>query len=274
MDQQTFNAMLKEHRRRMALRETASFRWTNPVWNNLKLNQAWAIGYTSHLFRQKKFNNIAEWELYYYESGQARLEKISRLPKEHQLLLLNFKESPFKPEYNCLKDLHRSINKYSGRTESELVDIATYFHEQICPIGSPMEITLDNCIDFVKIRIIDEISIGIERENNTIARLKTLFPSIVFKETEASFDSEYSVDYEAFVGNKLLFGIQVKSEKYQRAQSEMLLKTKDFNQRKQDDYTKKFGAEVINVYAKIDGYIPGNIVIEKIRSYITTKPAA
>lgn len=262
--------LVYEKNRRMELRRTLKFKSTNEIWNTLCLNQSWCIGYLTKLFKTKHFKNHSEWESFYYNSGQLRLEKINKLPKSKQSILNNFKINATDNSnlINSLEKRDININKYSGRTEQELCEIGKYMYDKINETGNKMCITLDECIDFVKIRVIDEISIGIEREINTINKLKSFYPNLTFKEVPVEFDAKYCVDYEVYKNQKLILALQIKSDKYRKGTSAIMTETKSFNIQKNKNYKAKYGIDVMYIYSKQNGFIEDFASIKNISNYI------
>lgn len=258
-----------ERNRRMKVRQTPKFKSTNAIWNQLSLNHAWCIGYLTKLYKMKKFKSHQEWENFYFESGAERLRKISRLSGEKQILLKDFAAdtSNFN-KMSVLTSEEINLNKYSGRTEKELYLIAEYMRSEIVKRGNKMHIKLSECVDFVKIRVLDEISIGIEREVNTMAKLQSFYPNLTFKEVPVDFDSKYCVDCEVYDKGNLILAIQIKSDKYKHDESKMLKETKLYNLDKNRRYKEKYGVDVMYVYSAPNGYIEDFSSIKKINSYI------
>ncbi len=65
------------------------FNSTNGLWNNMKLNSPWSVGYVTSLIQSKTFQNKEEWEQFYYDSGELRKQKISILDKDLKSKLNN-----------------------------------------------------------------------------------------------------------------------------------------------------------------------------------------
>lgn len=260
------NQLLKERNRRLSLRSTRKFKSTNKIWNDLKLNQSWSIGYLTTLFKKQNFINIADWEIFYYKSGEERLMKINKLPPHKQNLLKRITFVPNMKEMSYLTKQEISLNKYYGRTETELIEIGKYMHKEICKRGNPLSIRLDECIDFVKIRVIDEISMGIERELNTIKELERIFPNLRFKQVPVEIDSKYAIDCEVYNQNDRILALQIKSNAYKINNSDILNDTKKFNEEKNTNYKSKYGVDVLYVYSEINGNILNTEIFDLINN--------
>lgn len=97
----------------------ALFESTNGLWNDLMLNDPWSVGYVTTLIEMKTFDNKEDWESFYYESGEERDNKISKLSIElqnkindEQLVLKNKSEI-----YNMSWSM-KNINYNYGRTKT------------------------------------------------------------------------------------------------------------------------------------------------------------
>ena len=76
-------------------------------------------------------------------------------------------------------------------------------------------LTLEDCFECVRFRVICETWNGIIlRENNTITKLKSLFPALRFEKTTGEIDHTYAVDFEVYKGSTLICGIQIKPKSY------------------------------------------------------------
>ncbi|PLS19573.1 hypothetical protein CVD28_03910 [Bacillus sp. M6-12] len=259
-----------ERKRRLDLRNTRKFKSTNKIWNDLGLNHAWTIGYLTKLFKAYSGKDYEAWERFYYQSGEKRLQHIHALPLEKQTLLKDFK-IPSTNQYSELYQVtneEKNLNAYYGRTEQELVEIGSFMYQQINKRENPLFITEKECIDFVKIRVLDEIFIGIEREINTIKKLETFFPEATFKEVSVEMDAKYAVDYEVYLNGELMVALQIKSSHYKVDNQSIVKKTKAFNHNKNIAYTKEFGVDVLYIYATETGYIEDRKTFPTIYSYL------
>jgi hypothetical protein len=263
----------QERKRRMALRSTPKFKSTNKIWNDLGLNRAWTIGYLTKLFKEFTGKEYHEWETFYYQSGTERLKLIESLPSEKGQVLKNFKIHAYKQfeDMYAITNQEKNYNAYYGRTEKELEEIGSFMYDEICKRGNRLLITANECIDFVKIRVLDEIFIGIEREVNTIKKLQYMFPQAIFKEVSVEMDSKYAVDYEVYMEGKLVVALQIKSSHYKNDNQVVLQETKSFNHNKNREYKKAFGVDVIYVYSNENGFIEDRKTFPLIHSYLYKK---
>ena len=61
------------------------------------------------------------------------------------------------------------------------------------------DLTLDECIECVRFRVICETWNGIIlRENNTIETLQRQFPKLRFEKADGEMDHSYAVDFQVF----------------------------------------------------------------------------
>ena len=227
------------------------FQSTNATWNALMLNDPWSVGYVSDLIERKPFQNKEDWEKHYYESGTARQALLLKLPSNDKKLLNNFllkKENPslFKKIPHQLKRLNTGY----GRTREDLTAKAQVLKEKM-----NTRLSLDECFECVRFRTICETWNGIKiREKEAIEKLKALFPMIHFQKTDGEIDYQFGVDYELFLNEKLLGGIQIKPKSY-LGNAAYIQKAKQANARKHAEYTHKTGTNVRVVVADLNGNI-------------------
>lgn len=238
------------------------FKSTNYIWNRLRLNNPWSIGYVSNLIESKTFNSKEEWKEFYYQSGEERLKLIENIcSKEHKRALLDFTKSAQLPKE--IKDLNLSF----GRTEKELDERGQYMYEQIVEEGNPLKITLAECIYMVKYRVMAETWNGIiAREHNTVKAMEAQFPEITFRKSEGERDYSYGIDYELFENESLLCAVQIKPMSYQKGISREIIKAKKANEAKNLKYQEDYKADVLYVYSNSKGVINNQDVLEKIRA--------
>ena len=62
------------------------FKSTNAIWNELKLNSPWSVGYVTNLIESSIFSSKEEWRDYYYNSGKERLLQIGRSRYVNELM--------------------------------------------------------------------------------------------------------------------------------------------------------------------------------------------
>jgi len=135
-----------------------------------------------------------------------------------------------------------------GRTKEQLMEVAKKLHE-----GVGDEYTLEECFYITEYRVIKESWDGIvNREKKTIHRLQQTFKEIDFRKTEGLFDDKYAVDFEAYLNDELICGIQIKPKSYEYTSSG----TKKVNFFKNEEYTKDFGVKVYYILSDLDGNFP------------------
>lgn len=238
------------------------FKSTNYIWNRLRLNNPWSIGYVSNLIESKTFSSKEEWKEFYYQSGEERLRLIGNICSEEQKrALMDFTKSTQLPKE--LKELNLSF----GRTERELDERGQYMYEQIVEEGNPLKISLAECIYMVKYRVMAETWNGIiAREHNTVKNMEAQFPGITFKKSEGERDYSYGIDYELFDNESLLCAVQIKPMSYQKGISREIIKAKKANEAKNQKYKEDYNADVLYVYSNSKGIINNQDVLEKIRA--------
>lgn len=243
------------------------FRKTNGLWNSLMLNDPWSVGYVSTLIELKTFQNKEEWEEFYYEMGDYRNKQFQDLSastvailEDEQLIRTNRKN------VDTLAGDLKAINTQNGRTKSQLAKKGKILFENIKT--SAPDISLDDCIECVRYRVICETWNGIIiREKNTIRVLKTIFTDLTFEKQAGDFDHRYAVDYEIKKGTELICGIQIKPKSY-TFDTPYLNKARSANHKKNAEYSEKFGKPVFDVISKGNGEIQNPDVIQQIKALI------
>ncbi|MEZ4907088.1 MAG: hypothetical protein R2771_05480 [Saprospiraceae bacterium] len=243
------------------------FESTNSIWNELRLNDPWSVGYVSKLITFSNFSTKEDWESFYYKSGEIRGKNIGKLPIDVQLILndeslvSNNPNKIYKLDYNFKK-----LNYNYGRTKKELYHKASILYRY--SKEKNIAITESECAEAVRFRTICQTWNGIIiRENNTIKTLKSSFPEIIFKSVKGYFDHKYAVDFEAFFGEKLLFGLQIKPESYSYNKS-YILKAKQANEAKNKDYSKTNNVEVLTIISNHNGTIQNIEIINEIKKIL------
>lgn len=241
---------------RMKLRDTREFKSTNTIWNDLKLNIGWSIGYLTYLHKISGATTFTEWETYYFISGRRRIQAINKLPILKKQMLLNhnlYRESPM-TNVNLLSRDEMSLNTHMGRTIDELNIIAKELYKGVIA-NELRNISLVDCQDYTYIRVLDETWLGVERELNTKQTLQNLMPKYEVRDVSIEIDRKYAVDFEIYLNDKLFLAVQVKSSKYHMNTSDILLRTKSYNSDKNKKYQDMYGVPVINVYSDLIGRI-------------------
>ena len=233
---------------------TARFERTNGLWNDLMLNDPWSVGYVTTLIEMETFNSKEEWEAYYYNSGENRNLKISKLTSDlkeklndEQLMLRNKSEI-----YKMSWDL-KNLNYNYGRTQQQIAYKGSILFQQATRKG--VDMTEEECIEAVRFRTICQTWNGIViRERNTISTLYRKFPTADFISTSGDFDYTYAVDYELKISEKLICGIQIKPKSY-LGNAPYLRKAQSANARKNQEFKNQFGKPVLNIISKNNGEV-------------------
>lgn len=230
------------------------FRSTNGPWNELMLNDPWSVGYVTSIIEYKNFANKEEWEELYYKTGEYRDQLINEKYSAYSEILNNeslIKVNPVK--VSELKYDIKQINFAHGRTKDQIKEKAYILHQHM--INLKQKISLAECIECVRFRTICETWNGVVlRERNTISALKNIFPNYDYRKVPGEIDHKYGVDIEVIKNEKLFLGLQIKPKSY-LSNAPYILKAKNANYKKNQEYLKDFGVKVINVISNIKGDI-------------------
>lgn len=245
---------------------TKKFTATNEIWNNLRLNAPWSVGYVSYLINVKTFTKKQHWEEFYYQTGNERNYLLQHTAQEQSTIQLLNNELL---SYKCPKRIanipnkFRKLNLYYGRTKKQLVQKGKILYQEAKKKG--IEISLEESVLCVKFRVLGETWNGIiGREKNVQACLRKIFRKATFKKTTADFDHKYAVDLELYQQNKLICGLQIKPTSYM-GKAPYLQTARKANQKKNEQYQKKFGVVVLNILANVNGAIKNREVMEQVK---------
>lgn len=245
------------------------FRSTNAKWNELMLNDPWSVGYVSTLIEASNWKSKEEWEQTYYASGAVRNKLI-----EENAAKLGYTKDFFndttvphnKAEYYALSWDVKNLNTQKGRTKEDFRAKGKILYDAVKNNGYGL--TLDECIECVRFRVICETWNGIIlRENNTVATLQRLFPNLTFEKAEGEMDHTYAVDFQVFNVGRLICALQIKPQTYQ-SNAPYIKKAKAANANKYAAYKEKYGASVLTVISTSKGEILNQDVISKIKALI------
>ncbi len=241
----------------------ARFESTNALWNDLMLNDPWSVGYVSALIEMQTFNNKEEWEEYYYVSGKRRNLELNKLPSHikeklnDELLVLRNKN-----EIAEMSKELKSLNYNYGRTKEQIAIKGNILFQNTIKTG--IKITEKECIEAVRFRTICQTWNGIAiRQRNTITTLTRRFPEVDFVSTSGDFDYRYAVDYELKISNELICAIQIKPKSY-TGNTSYLLKAKNANTRKNQEYKNQFYKPVFTIISNNKGEINNADVLNQI----------
>jgi hypothetical protein len=116
----------------------------------------------------------------------------------------------------------------------------------------------------VRFRVICETWNGvIVRERNTIQVLKEKFPDYEFRKVSGEIDHQYAVDYEVYKNGKLTVAIQIKPQSY-TWKAPYILKARQANMFKNQEYFKNFGVRVYDIIADTKGNIQNQEVLKNL----------
>ena len=235
------------------------FKSTNLLWNTLRLNAPWKIGYISSIIKQRKFKDKEEWKDYYFATGEKRLNEISKLPTSSQKSLNSDYPS---------KD--KTIAKYNynyGRTKNEILHIGDLLYEAVLKEGNKYELTRRDCRYIAYYRIICETWNGViateqKVHNEIINYFNKRECEIRLIDTSGDFDNKYAVDFEMYYQGKIICGLQVKPDTY-KGNKDYLEKIRAINELKFKNYKKIFNRDVFYIYADDKGCISNIEELEK-----------
>lgn len=238
--------MLIDRETRLEIRKTKAFKFTNHVWNMTRLNRPWTIGHIMKIADGKEFRSYEEWENYYLNSGEERKRILKGMPQLVRLSLENL--DPRQAPWRGVSFEDQEVNMAYGRTVAELRAIGSWLYDELVRKENPYRITKQDCFIHVFIRVIDESFIGMRRENMVYDHLVKKIPSFDIRRTSFVLDKDYGVDAEVYDGEKLVCGIQIKSEAYRRDMGRTLRPIKELDLTKNLAYSDRYGVPVLYVY--------------------------
>lgn len=143
------------------------------------------------------------------------------------------------------------------RTQEQLAEKGEMLFKSVKSLG----ITLEECFKAVRFRVVCETWNGIIiRERNTMIKLSLLFPDFSFWKTDGEFDYKYAVDYEVYLNEVLLCGLQIKPQSYEYDNSYVNL-AREANKKKNKEYFDLKGVPVLDVISHSAGDILNHEVI-------------
>lgn len=257
-DLSRYNIKIWNHSDRVKVANTDKrFKNTNDVFNSGKFNHMRKIGYCMQIIRECKPNKILSWQRYYNDSG-FELKKID---------MKNNKNA-------------KEIFLKHGRTVRDLVKLADKFKDELNKnTSSDRPYTLEECFNYLYIRVVDKTFIGYLREVFACEFLNEFCEKngLNLKETDMEKDVGNCVDYEIYKNDKLILGLQVKGIKYKQAVDNNNLVAISANRiltDGQDKYTTENGVPVLQLYVNNAFFVKNkNILINVINREVkkTTK---
>lgn len=218
---------LFEKEDREMFRNFKAFKETNEIWNRLGFNATAEVGNLMYLIKLSGAKTFEEWEKFYIKSGHERQGIIAR-------------------GYN--RYYTRDLDIEYGRTVRQLANKARTF-------ADATGIDIAFAFNSVYIRIIDETWLGYQRELKAI-KLLNKNKNIIVKNVDYKKDVKYAVDFEVFIKDELILGIQLKSTKYKRFATQ---ETKDMNIRKNNLYKNSEKVNVLYLYMDNDNDVIVNM---------------
>jgi hypothetical protein len=157
----------------------------------------------------------------------------------------------------------QSITSFLKVNQEVITELGICLHEKMAETDK--EITLDDCIGYIRNLTINRTYDGYIREKSVVNDgLAKIFPNITFEESPPELDHSGDVDYLGHVGEKA-FGIQIKpiTAKSNFGNYSMSERMKlSF-----EAFTEDFGGKVFIVFSN-DGEIGNTEVIEQIAQEI------
>jgi hypothetical protein len=233
------------------------FRSTNAMWNSLRLNSPWSVGYVTTLIESEIFASKEDWEKHYFQLGQARLDALSKLtPAQKQILTNELNQN------DAISWDLKNLNLQYGRTKDDLIRKGEILYESVK--NNRHHLTEDECYECVRYRVICETWNGvIVREKNTVQALLKLYPTLEFRKVSGKIDYQYAVDYEVFKNNELKIAIQIKPKSYLR-DAPYIQNARRANKAKNQLYTKDFRVSVIDIISEANGDIINHDILKKL----------
>lgn len=264
--------IIKTRAERLKFQKTELFSKLRKLKTSMGLNSIWSVGSLMNLCQKSKADNFYEWENYYFKSGKKRNGLVKRMTPEKQRLMNTYflNEEEMKDVKTLLSFKERTINMKHGRKLEELFEMGEMLYEEWKKHGYEY-ISINDCVNFIYISVVDVAWMGYAREKNTIAQLHKKFHWLSFRKSLDKEDIEFAVDYKIVRAGKLLGAIQIKSEKELRKPSKGLKKGKQYpskNVRRAIEKSKVFAEKenvpVLFVYAEEHGKIVNKNVIRQI----------
>lgn len=248
--------------------DAEKFRLTNAPWNELCLNDPWSVGIVTNIIELRAFKSKEEWEEFYYKMGDIRGKELDRLDAgtvsilNDELLVTHDTEV-----IDGLDWTIKNINYQNGRTKEQLDHKGTILYNYCQKKG--IDVSEELCKGAVRFRVICETWNGIMvRELNTIGVLAEHFGDIRFAKTDGAFDHQFAVDYELWLADKKLCGIQIKPASYFKSFAPYIKRAKAINALKNREYKKEHGLPVFEVVSDMNGTVLNHDVLSQIAYHI------
>lgn len=244
---------------------------TNKIWNDLRLNSSWSLGFVTKLIESRSFSTKEEWIDFYYESGEERLNLMKNIPNKFKYALLD----PHAKEKMAFQipSEYRGINLNYGRTKEELAQkgFLLYGALQNNP-NRYKSIRLDECVEMVQHRTLKETWNGVVlRENNTVDRLREYLniEGLSIEKACGEEDCRYAIDYKVYYKGKYVVAIQIKPITYKDDSKRYIRDIMKLNKQIHERYKKETGITTLYIYSSVEGEISNYENVELIKKMIS-----
>jgi hypothetical protein len=153
----------------------------------------------------------------------------------------------------------------NGRSKEYLVEVGQKLYNAV---KSDLNISLEECIECVRFRVICETWNGIIiREMNTIKQLTLIYDNKFTYKKTTDIDFEFAVDYEMYYKDKLICGLQIKPTSYLTSDFEYIRRAHRCNDEKNLKYQQKFGVPVITITSEMSGIPTSHLEMLKLNKF-------
>lgn len=241
---------------------------TNAMWNELRLNAPWSVGYVAYLIDQNVFESYEDWARYYFNSGHERKTLInsewSVFKQDLEYQIPRPSDKLGKIDRTNIPNACLDLNYYFGRDEEDLLEKAAILIHHL----PKLQLSLNEGLEIVKHRVLKETWNGIVvREQNCIVGLSQIFPHVNFVSSPAAFDHQYAIDFVAKIDDVPIFAIQIKPESY-KANLPYIIKAQKANYLKHQSFYQKYGIRIFTLLASHSGEIINLSALERIKSLL------
>jgi len=125
--------------------------------------------------------------------------------------------------------------------------------------------------DYVHFRIIGQTWNGFINELNVIREIQNDFPNIDFRKANYELDESYFTDWEAYVNDMLLFGIQIKPITYKYMNTPYQMRAKENHEVQRELYKKEFGVPHYLFYYQDNRLYDKEYIINQINTSLALK---
>ena len=219
------------------LRKKRLYRITNDAWNRSSVNHPDNVGYLIGHISDLQPKTYEEWEKYFYKN----------IANENKLIEYaeRFRDFVF--------------------ADSDIMKVYNYHHLHFAVFYK-----------MVVCRLIYETWLGYSAEveiGEVVAgRLRAAGHSVRMEKLSPKDDNKYAVDFLLFINNRLLCGVQVKSENYIKSNKLIVQNTIKMNKKKNKKFEEDFGVPVKYAFYKRVGFsecvLVNNDIVQTIENLI------